>query len=297
MKIESTKIPIKERSSIVFLQYGNIDVKDGAFLLINKEQIKTKIPVANLTCLMLEPGTRISHAAISLAAEVGCLINWVGEAGVRLYSSGRAGGARADKLLYQAKLALDDSARLKIVKAMYNFRFKEQMPQKRSIEQLRGLEGIRVKEQYKNLSKEYNITWNGRNYDRNDFYSTDNINICISVANHCLYGICESAILIAGYSSAIGFIHTGKPLSFVYDIADLFKFDTVIPIAFKIASGRSNDLSKDVRIACRDSFRKYRLLDKTIPTIEEILNCGGILKPKPHIEAIEIAIPNEEELC
>ncbi len=104
-------IPIKERISILFIERGRIDVKDGSFVVIDKDG-RTHIPVGGVSCLMLEPGTRVSHAAVTLASRTGCLLVWVGEAGVRLYASGQPGGARADRLLYQARLALDDSARL-----------------------------------------------------------------------------------------------------------------------------------------------------------------------------------------
>jgi CRISPR-associated protein Cas1 len=137
MRIQSKPIAIKERHSILFLQYGQLDVKDGSFVLIDKEGVRTHIPVGSIACLMLEPGTRISHTAVALAAEVGCLLIWVGEGGTRLYSAGQPGGARADRLLYQAKLALDDGLRLKVVRAMYKFRFGEEPPHRRSIEQLR----------------------------------------------------------------------------------------------------------------------------------------------------------------
>ncbi len=103
-------IPMKERLSILFVNYGRLDVIDGAFVLVDKNGVRTHIPVGSVACLMLEPGTRVSHAAVGLASRVGCLLVWVGEGGVRLYASGQPGGARADRLLYQAKLALDDSA-------------------------------------------------------------------------------------------------------------------------------------------------------------------------------------------
>lgn len=295
MRLESNPIPIKERSTMIFLQYGNIDVKDGSFVLIDEKGIRTQIPVGGLTCIMLEPGTRITHSAIALAAEVGCLILWIGEGGVRLYSAGQPGGARADRLLYQAKLALDESLRIKVVRAMYKYRFKEESPQKRSIEQLRGIEGARVREMYKIVAQQYGLVWDHRYYKIKDFNSTDTVNICLSVANHCLYGICEAAILAAGYAPAIGFIHTGKPLSFVYDIADLFKFDVAIPIAFKIAASNAKDPSTQTRYYCRNSFRKYRLLDKIIPIIEEILSAGETEIPKIHKEAVPIIIPNKEQ--
>ncbi len=121
-------IPLKDRTSMIFLQYGQIDVLDGAFVLIDKTGIRTHIPVGAVACIMLEPGTRVSHAAVHLAATVGTLLVWVGEAGVRVYSSGQPGGARADKLLYQAKLALTEDLRLKVVRKMYELRFREPPP-------------------------------------------------------------------------------------------------------------------------------------------------------------------------
>ncbi len=138
-------LPIKDRISILFVEYGNIDVLDGAFVVVDKTGIRTQIPVGSICCLMLEPGTRVSHAAVALAAKVGTLLIWVGEGGVRLYSSGQPGGARSDKLLYQAKLALDENARLRIVRKMYEMRFGEPPPAKRRDDQLRGIEGVRVK--------------------------------------------------------------------------------------------------------------------------------------------------------
>lgn len=116
-------IPLKDRTSMIFLQYGQIDVLDGAFVLIDKTGIRTHIPVGSVACIMLEPGTRVSHAAVHLAATVGTLLVWVGEAGVRVYSSGQPGGARADKLLYQAKLALTEDLRLKVVPKCMNYVF------------------------------------------------------------------------------------------------------------------------------------------------------------------------------
>ena len=156
-------IAMKERVSMVFLQKGQIDVKDGAFVEIDKEGVRTHIPVGSVACIMLEPGTRISHHAVSLAARSGTLLVWVGEAGVRLYASGQPGGARSDRLLYQAKLALDDSARLKVVRKMYEIRFGEKPPERRSVEQLRGIEGSRVKKTYQLLAKQAGVTWKAMN--------------------------------------------------------------------------------------------------------------------------------------
>jgi len=289
-------IAIKERISLIFVEKGNIDVLDGAFVVVDVNGVRTHIPVGGVSCLMLEPGTRISHAAVVLAARVGCLICWIGEAGVRLYSSGQPGGARADRLLYQARLALDDDTRLKVVRKMYAMRFQEEPPAKRSINQLRGIEGARVRKTYELFAKRYGIEWKQRNYDAEKWESGDLPNRCLSSATACLYGITEAAVLAAGYAPAIGFIHTGKPLSFVYDIADLFKFETVVSVAFKIASERPENPEQAVRYACRESFRSTRLLSRIIPAIEEVLAAGGLPIPEAFKEAIAPAIPVKEGL-
>lgn len=287
-------IPIKDRISVVYVEKGNLDVLDGAFVVVDKTGVRTHIPIGGVACLMLEPGTRVSHAAVTLASRVGCLLVWIGEAGVRLYASGQPGGARSDRLLYQAKLALDDTARLKVVRKMYALRFNEEPPEKRSVQQLRGIEGVRVRKMYELLARQYKVQWKTRNYDHTEWESGDLPNRCLSSATACLYGICEAAILAAGYAPAVGFIHTGKPQSFVYDIADIFKFETVVPVAFRIAGKNPGNPEQAVRLACRDSFRQTRLLRRIIPTIEEILAAGEIQRPAPHEEAVEIAIPNKE---
>lgn len=289
-------LPIKDRLSILFVERGHLDVLDGAFVMVDKTGVRQHIPVGSVVCLMLEPGTRVSHAAVSLAARVGCLLSWVGEGGVRLYSAGQPGGARADRLLYQARLALDDTARLKVVRKMYELRFQEKPPEKRSIQQLRGIEGARVRKMYELLAKQYKVKWNARNYDHTAWGSGDVPNRCLSAATACLYGICEAGILAAGYAPAVGFIHTGKPQSFVYDVADIFKFETVVPVAFQIASRKPANPERDVRLACRDAFRQSKILKRIIPTIEQVLAAGEVQVPVAHDEAVEMAIPNKEGL-
>lgn len=291
-------IPIKDRSAILFLEYGQIDVVDSAFVLIDKGGVRMQIPVGGLACLMLEPGTRITHAAVALAARVGCLLVWVGEAGVRLYAAGQPGGARADNLLLQAAAALDERARLNVIRAMYRMRFGEEPPARRSPEQLRGIEGARVRETYRALAKVHGIEWSGRRYDPDEWNAADVPNRCLSSATACLYGLSEAAILAAGYAPAIGFLHRGKPQSFVYDIADIFKFETVVPAAFsvaaKVARGFADARSAErlVRVACRDAFRRTGLLERIIPCIAELLAESGISHPVEAPEGQPPALAN-----
>lgn len=287
-------IPIKERVSMLFLERGELDVLDGAFVLVDKNGVRTQIPIGAVACLMLEPGTRVSHAAVVLAARVGCLLVWVGEAGVRLYAAGQPGGARADRLLYQARLALDDSSRLNVVRKMYELRFNGPVPARYSVDQLRGMEGARVREMYVQMARRAGVPWKGRRYDPEEWGSGDLPNRCLSAGTACLYGVCEAAILAAGYAPAIGFIHSGKPRSFVFDVADLFKFETVVPAAFRVAARRSPAPERDVRLACRDLFRETRLLKRIIPVIEEVLAAGGLPVPETPEDCLPPAIPEQD---
>jgi len=291
-------IPLKERSAIIFLAYGQVDVIDSAFVLVDQNGIRVQIPIGGLACLMLEPGIRISHAAVALAARVGCLLVWVGEAGVRLYASGQPGGARADRLLFQAQAALEESARLKVVQAMFRLRFGEGPPARRSVDQLRGIEGVRVREVYKQLARQHSVPWRGRRYDPAQWDKADIANRALSAGTACLYGLSEAAILAAGYAPAIGFLHRGKPQSFVYDIADIFKFETVVPVAFGVAALAQKDSSalkgpieRVVRIRCRDAFRATGLLERIIPTIGELLAASGLTPPPDAPEGQPPALP------
>ena len=292
-------IPMKDRAQLVFVARARLDVEDGAFVSVNADGTRTQIPVGGLAGLMLEPGARISHAAVALAARTGTLVTWVGEAGVRLYSAGQPGGARSDKLLWQAATAIDPAARLRVVRKMYAIRFGEDPPSRRSINQLRGIEGVRVRKSYELLAQQHGVTWRRRSYDPGDWDASDVPNRCVSAATACLHGLTEAAVLAAGYAPAIGFLHSGKPISFVYDIADLFKLQTVVPEAFRIAGQHAKgkltmEPDRAVRLACRDSFRQSGLLTRIIPAIEEVLSAGDLPRPEAPPEALGPALDEEE---
>jgi CRISPR-associated protein Cas1 len=203
--------------------------------------------------------------------------------------------------LYQARLALDEDARLKVVRKMFAMRFGEAAPERRSVDQLRGIEGVRVRKLYELIARRHDVAWARRDYDPRDFGSGDIPNRCLSAATACLYGLAETAVLAAGYAPAIGFLHTGKSLSFVYDVADVFKFETVVPEAFRIAGQAARGKLKDnpvsaVRRACRDVFRKTALLERLIPSIEEMLAAGEIAPPEAPPEAQGPAFPDPESM-
>lgn len=258
----------KFRDSLSFLyaEHVRVDKHENAIALHDADGM-TPVPVATLAVLMLGPGSKITHSAINVLADNNCLVIWCGEESVRFYACGMGGTRSAERLIHQARLASDEQLRLQVVRRMYCMRFVEDIPEGLTVEQLRGMEGSRVRTAYAKASAETGVPWTGRNYDRTNWGSGDPVNRALSAANSCLYGLCHAAILSAGYSPALGFIHTGKQLSFVYDIADLYKVDLTVPLAFKIAAEPPPNLERAVRLACRDMFRETKLVEKIIPDI------------------------------
>jgi CRISPR-associated protein Cas1 len=260
----------RDALSFLYLEHVRIEQDEKSIAFWDVEG-KTPVPVAGLSVLMLGPGTNITHAAIRALADNNCLVIWCGEQNVRFYSFGMGGTRSSAALLRQARLVADEALRLEVVKCMYRMRFREKLSADLTVQQLRGMEGIRVREAYARASRESGVPWSGRSYDRKDWRSTDPVNRALSAANSCLYGVCHAAILSVGYSPALGFIHTGKQLSFVYDIADLYKVELTIPLAFRTAAKNPQDLERHVRLQCRDVFRESRLIQRIIPDIRRAL--------------------------
>ena len=282
---------IRDSLSFLYVEHAKVDKQDAA-IAIHDAEGKTQVPVACLAVLMLGPGTTVTHAAMNALADNNCLVIWCGEENVRFYACGMGGTRSSNRLLRQARLVSDEAARLQVVKRMYRMRFEEDIPEDTTIDALRGMEGARVRLSYSRLSVETGVEWTGRNYDRQNWQAGDIINRAISAANSCLYGLCHAAILSAGYSPAIGFIHTGKQLSFVYDIADLYKVDFTLPLAFSIAANPPDHLERCVRLACRDKFKELKLVNRIIPDIKLALGEMGD-EDDPSIFDSDEALPAE----
>lgn len=259
-----------DRLSYLYLEHGIVDQHHKS-IAYHTKQGTVPVPVASLAVLMLGPGISITHAAVKVLAEHNCLVVWCGEENVRFYAAGMGGTRGSSALLYQAWLASDPERRLQVVRRMYQARFEETLESDLTIRQVRGKEGIRVRSAYARLSEQHGVPWSGRSYDRGNWGAADPINRAISAANACLYGLCQAAILSIGLSPAIGFIHTGKQLSFVYDIADLYKVDFSLPVAFEMAAQGPDNLEREVRLRCRDVFREARLMDRVVPDIRAVL--------------------------
>jgi CRISPR-associated protein Cas1 len=261
---------VRDRLSFLYAEHCRVDKEDKAIAIHNADGM-TPVPCANLALLLLGPGTKITHAAALTLADNGCLVCWCGEHGVRFYAAGMGVTRDAARLLHQAALTSRRSTRLKVVRRMYEARFREPLPAEWTLQQIRGREGVRVRDAYARASMETGVPWQGRNYNHNNWRDSDPVNRALSTGNACLYGLCHAAIVAAGYSPALGFIHTGKQLSFVYDIADLYKVDLTIPAAFTAVAEGTDNLERRVRHTCRDIFARERLLEKIVKDMDTIL--------------------------
>jgi len=269
-----------DRWSHLYLEYGTLEKEADSLTFINKDG-HTPLPIDQVSLVLLGPGTKLTQQAMKSLAENNCLICWTGEEGVRMYAHSTGATFSAHRLLRQAELYADAQSRLDVAKRMYQKRFPCPLDPNLSIEKLRGMEGARVRDSYRQMAAEIGVEWHGRNYDQDSWDHGDPLNRALSAANACLYGICHAGILSAGYSAAIGFIHVGKMLSFVYDVADFYKTEISIPIAFRTVAASKDNVERRVRLLCRDFFYENNLMERILPDIAEVLNAGDDVGERP----------------
>ncbi|WP_018549355.1 type I-E CRISPR-associated endonuclease Cas1e [Streptomyces sp. LaPpAH-108] len=261
---------IEDRVSSLYVERCHIDRDDNAIVLINKARI-VHVPAAYLAVLLIGPGSRITHAAVTLLADSATSVCWVGEHGVRLYASGLS-TARGSRLqLRQAWLVTRPKERVTVARRMYDLRFPGENTTGLTLQQLRGREGSRVRKLYAEHSARTGVPWTKRDYKPGDaFAAGDDVNRVLSAANSALYGICHAVITGIGTSPALGFVHTGSALSFVLDIADLYKAEHTIPLAFDLtANGLTSE--RDARTALRDTVVQHKLLPRIVNDIKNLL--------------------------
>ena len=262
---------ISDRMTFLYLEHCKIDRKDSAITVTDEKGI-THIPSAVISVLMLGPGTNISHRAMELIGDSGVSVCWIGEHGVRYYAGGRALTHSSRMIIKQAELLLNQRKHLEVARKMYAMRFPDEDISGLTLQQLRGREGSRIRKVYHQCSKKWNVEWNGRVYNPDDFTDSDLINQALSAAHVCLYGLAHAVISAIGCSPALGFIHIGHELSFVYDISDLYKADISIPVAFEITSKNPQDISREVRLRVRDEMVKAHLVERMVHDIKILLN-------------------------
>lgn len=241
----------------IYVDCARIDVRDSSVCIIRKNEI-IPTPIASIACLLLGPGTTITHRAIEAISDSGCLIVWGGEHARAYYATGIQSERSSKNLLTQAKYWADPVLHMSVVRTMYNERFPDMDMRATSLEQLRGAEGIRMQRLYHEYAEKYHVEWNGRRYDRDSWDEQDQIQKYLSIGNKLLYNVCHAAIVTLGFSPAIGFIHTGTMRSFVYDIADLYKTEVTIPVAFECCAKYVDE--SGLRETVRERMQEKHLL-------------------------------------
>ena len=262
---------IRDRMTFLYLERCQINRQDSAITVIDEEGI-VLIPAAAISVLLLGPGATVTHRAMELIGDAGVCIIWVGEHGVQYYASGRPLTHKAGLLMRQAALASNQKQHLEVVRKMYQLRFPGEDISHLTLPQLRGREGARVRSAYRRAAEEWGIDWNGRVYDPENFAEGDAVNQALSAGHACLYGLAHAVIVAMGCSAGLGFVHIGHENSFVYDIADLYKAETTVPIAFEIAAQQPDDLPAMTRRRVRDTFVQQHILERMVRDIKWLLS-------------------------
>ena len=286
-KTELQELPrVSDRVTFIYIEHAKVNKQDSSITVLDSRGT-VRIPAAMTSVLLFGPGTDITHRAMELIGDTGTSVVWVGERGVRQYAHGRALSHSSRFLEKQAKLVSNTRTKLTVAKKMYQMRFPDEDVSNLTLQQLRGREGARVRGIYRKQSKKYQVEWSGRDYNPDNFEDGTVINQALSAAHVALYGVCYSVMVALGISPGLGFIHVGHDLSFVYDIADLYKAQTTIPIAFEVAHefDKDDDIGGITRRCVRDAFFDGKIMQQIVKDLQYLL---GV----PENEKIETDIIN-----
>ena len=271
IKPELQALPqLQTRLTFLYLERCKLNRDANAITIWSNEGV-VHVPAAGITAILLGPGSSITHQAVTLIGDAGVTLIWVGEHGVRYYASGRPMTRSSSLLMRQASLVSNMRSHLMVARKMYQKRFPDEDVSDLTMQQLRGREGSRIRQVYRNCAKQWHVDWNGRDYNPEDYHSGDAVNQALSAGNACLYGVAHAVISAMGCSPGLGFVHVGHENSFVYDLADLYKAETTIPAAFEIASSNSTNVGSDTRRLVRDRLVSGHILERMVHDLHELL--------------------------
>lgn len=273
LKVTHDNLPqIKDRYPFVYLEHGRLEIDDSSVKWIDADCFVVRLPIATISTLLLGPGTTVTHESIKVLAAANTTVCWVGADSLLFYACGVSPTSDTRIMRDQMMLAADPDKRVKIARRMFAERFPDEDISECTIQELMGKEGLRVRAFYEECAQKYQVGWTGRRYVPGKFEMSDVTNKILTAANTALYALVLSTVLSIGYSPHIGFIHTGSPLPFVYDIADLYKADLCIDFAFNMTAKTGGEYDRHVILdAFRERVTKYDLLAKLPADIKRIL--------------------------
>ncbi len=273
VKVTRDTLPqVKDKYPFIYLERGRLEIDDSSIKWIDAEANVVPLPVATLNTILLGPGTTVTHEAIKVAAAANCSICWVGEDSLLFYAAGFLPTADTRNLRQQIELAADGEKSLEVAKKMFARRFPDAELKDKTLQQMMGMEGHRVRAMYQAKAQEYQVGWKGRQFVPGKFEVSDITNQVLTACNAALYGILCSAVHSMGYSPHIGFIHSGSPLPFVYDLADLYKEHLCIDLAFSLTRDLAGRYNKHkVSAAFRSRVIEMDLLAQVALDIPDLL--------------------------
>jgi len=273
IKVTRESLPqVKDKYPFIYLERGRLEIDDSSVKWIDCEANVVRLPIATLNCLLLGPGTSITHEAVKVMAQSNCSLCWVGEDSLLFYASGQTPTADTRNMREQMKLSADPKKSVEVARRMFSKRFPEADLVGKSLKEMMGMEGYRVRALYEQKGQEYGVGWKGRSFTPGKFEMGDTTNQVLTASNAALYGILSSAVHSMGYSPHIGFIHSGSPLPFIYDLADLYKEHLCIDLAFSLTLDMAGQYNKyKVSTAFRERVIKMDLLGNIGLDIEVVL--------------------------
>lgn len=254
VKVTRESLPqVKDKYPFIYLERGRLEIDDSSLKWIDSEANVVRLPIATINTLLLGPGTTVTHEAVKTAVAANCSMCWVGEDSLLFYAAGHLPTADTRNLKRQIELAASEEMSLEIARRMYVYRFPDAELQGKSLKEMMGMEGYRVRALYQQKAEHYQVGWSRRSFTPGKFELGDITNQILTASNAALYGILCSVVHSMGYSPHIGFIHSGSPLPFIYDLADLYKENLCIDLAFSLTREMAGKYNKKL---VATAFRK-----------------------------------------
>lgn len=278
--LAASRIPHADRHGLLWLEYGRLSVEDGTlrFVAAKSEMLNAgdyAIPYQAVSMILLGPGTSITQDVLRLCARHGVLVAAVGEGGVKSYTAPPLGQGRSDVARAHAERWAESKRRLDTARRLYAWRFGRILPH-RDIETLRGIEGARMKESYKLVAQRFGIEWHGRRYNRQNPNTADPANQALNHAATFVEAAADLAVAAVGALPPLGFIHEDSSNAFTLDIADIYRVDITLPLAFGAVrafhDGKADHLEREVRRRASKLFRQEKLISRMIDRIKELFD-------------------------
>lgn len=276
VKVTRESLPqVKDKYPFLYLERGRLEIDDSSVKWVDCDNNVVPLPVATLNALLLGPGTSITHDAVRTIAAANCAICWVGEDTLLFYAVGHLPTANTRNLKHQIQLAASPKASLEVARRMFHRRFPDADLSGKSLQEMMGMEGHRVRALYQQKAVEYGVGWKGRSFTPGKFECSDITNRILTASNAALYSILCAVVQSMGYSPHVGFIHSGSPLPFIYDLADLYKEALCIDLAFSLTRDLAGRYDKHKVVAqFRKRVMETELLKRASEDIGEILGAA-----------------------